>query len=527
MNKESFGLKITLSKKGIILLAAFLWFSFFVFSFMLHQNFLIGLDLFRITKNYTFLRYVAEMCIYLCGNLIVFIVPGLFWVHSVVKKDIGFDELLFYSFLISLTSLILITTVYKMFAPGGMGRPDFSLMVAFITLLGASRLMTLKEDIKRTINLDRIDLLIIAILTTLIILCGWSFKEKIILAHMDRNFSPEHVLSIPLGMQDDLMEHFGLVDSLKNHLLPYWDLEYANKFGYAVIDPPLHKFISWFLISVFGQSFAVQSANSLLAIAASYFFAWKISALNLNSGLYYPLGFLIPLLFLSFFLVIVNHAESAVVLFNQIHTMYFFVIVQFYFLIKKRDGLFLLFALLSFLTKYEACLFTLPGLIFYQGIFKPSVKATCILLKRYFFLVMPYLILMTAIGALRGDLGAYLEALIVERFTRVDYLGFIERLYPQSASLWDAFSMAATWEFFRQYILASAFLGIFIFVPHKDDKILSFSKGVALSYFVLVVISRVKRVHYISPLIFLSTLVAFRMFMLIRWKKIFKRIPAP
>ena len=122
MNKESFGLKITLSKKGIILLAAFLWFSFFVFSFMLHQNFLIGLDLFRITKNYTFLRYVAEMCIYLCGNLIVFIVPGLFWVHSVVKKDIGFDELLFYSFLISLTSLILITTVYKMFAPGGMGR---------------------------------------------------------------------------------------------------------------------------------------------------------------------------------------------------------------------------------------------------------------------------------------------------------------------------------------------------------------------------------------------------------------------
>jgi len=519
MEKSDAKFDILLNTKNVIALTIVSWIIFIILSLVCGQNFLNGLNLFKGADGYSLAQYLQDLSLYTCGTFIVFILPGLIWACRFMKQNISFSELLFYSFLTSLTVFILITTIYKIFIPSGLNGSNFSSMVILITLSGLLGLISIKGHSSHTVTLTRNHLMVCLVLTVLTIICCWIFQNKILWVDFDNNFSAEHVLTLPLGAQDDLMEHFGLVDSLKQHFLPFWDLEYADKFGYSVIDPPLHAFVSLFLFLFFGQSFAVQSLNTVMVMLVSYCLILKMSESGLGKPPCNFVSYLIPVLFLSYFLVILFHHASAVVLCDHIHFMCFFTMAQFYFLSNKKHGLFLVFALLAFLTKYEAMMFTLFGLLFYQRIYKATKMEIASLLKKYLCLILPFILLAITIGWFQRDLGTYMESISVERFMRLDYFGLLDRVYPQSRFLWETFSISTTLEFIKQFILATGFLGVFIFFPQKDRASLLL-RGVALFYFFLVIISRIKRLHYISPLVVLSTIVALRLLLQVRLDQI-------
>jgi len=485
----------------------------------LQFNFSDGLSLFTAKENYSFLRFAQEMSAYFLGNLVVFLLPGLIWVCVFCKKKYSFPVLLFYSFLISVISLIFITTVFKISVHGELNWLNFVMMLGILTFSGLIALFCKRTVFIQMFRFSKINVLIGLLSVIVMVACGWIFQDKIIWVDYDDDFAVEHILSIPLGAQSDLLENFGLVDSLKRHLLPYWDLEYADRFGYAIIDPPLHMFTSLFLILFVGQSFAAQSLNSILVMLISFWFVWRVSGEGLEQKRYYITGCIVPFLFIPYILVFLNHPESTMVLLDLTHFLSFFMIAQFYFLLKKRYNLFLIFALLGFLTKYEAILFTCLGLWFYQSVFVPERGRTAALFRNYLFLISPYIVCMLAIGVFRGDLSSYSEAFFVERFMRLDYFNILPRLFSEeSTSMWGSFSVANTVEFLKHFMLGSAFLGVVLFLPQKD-KISRFFSKIAIVYFILVMICKVKRIHYTSPLVFMSAIVALRMFFLAELKE--------
>ena len=357
MDKEHSCCKILISKKQIFTITFFIWFFLAVFLFVSKGTVLNGFDLFVKVDNYSFLRYLSEICVYLCGNLVIFILPGLFWVYMFANKDAGFLELSFFSFLVSVFLFIVATTIYKLFLQAELNWHNFLLIIIFTTLLGLIALIFQRREYARMFMFDTINFYVVSLMIIAGVLCFWIYYEKIVNVIFDNNFSPEHIAAIPLGMQDDVMEHFGLVDSLKKFVLPYWDLEYAEGFGYSVIDPPFQKFTSLFLVLMFGQSFVVQGLNFLIVTLLTFVFSWKISGFGHERKKHTNAGFFLPFLLTSYVLVIMYSREFAVPLFNTISFLCFFTIGQMYFLLKKRYILFLLFALLAFLTKFEAFFF--------------------------------------------------------------------------------------------------------------------------------------------------------------------------
>ena len=301
----------SLSKKFLVLLTIGLWSSVCVLSIGLQFNFSDGLDLFSVKGNYPFIRYIQEISIYFLGNLVVFLLPGLIWICVFFKKEISLSVLLFYSFCVSIISLIFLTTVYKIFFYGGLNGLNFIIMLSALTLSGLMALFGKKTPPIKILKFSKTNIWVGLILMITMVACVWAFQDKIIWVDYDHDFAAEHILSIPLGVQSDLLENFGSIDSLKRHLLPYWDLEYVDRFGYSIIDPPFHLFTSLFLMLFFGQSFAVQSLNSILVILISFWFIWKMSEYGTVHKRCSLAGFCMPVLFLILTSVFLMHPESA------------------------------------------------------------------------------------------------------------------------------------------------------------------------------------------------------------------------
>jgi len=342
------------------------------------------------------------------------------------------------------------------------------------------------------------------------ILSFWVHYDKIVRVDHNRNIAPKYIASLPLGMLDDITEHYGLIESLKTKPLPYWHLEYADKFGYTMIDPPFQKFVSSFLHLFFGQSFAVDGLSFLFITVMTFLLCWQMATYDLKNVVTVRWGLILSVVMISYFFVVLDDREFAVPLCNTIGLLCFFTVCQMYFLVKNRHFLFICSVFFAFVTKYESILFTALLLFFYIIIFKPARKDACRIVKNSIFAILPYLFLVLVVGFLHRDLSIYIESFTLERFMRLDYLGLLKWIYPESASTFPVFSSRAIWIFCKQYILATAFLGIFLFFPMKKDKTVFYVQCVAICYFILVIFSKYKRIHYVSPLVFFSTIIFLR-----------------
>jgi len=505
---------LLIDKKIVLLFTFFCWFALYVLNISTHSFNIQSFEIFNNENTYSLLRHSQNTFTYLLGNIVIFLIPGLLFTFSFQKKNLGFGKCVISSCVISLITLIFCTTLFKLALSKSLNGHNFIMMLGIITSIKIIILIFKRKTMETILRIDAINIILGILFLAGATLFLWTQQSSLVWGNSNFDYSHNYVLSIPLGLQNDLLENFGLVNSLNKHLLPYWDLEYANKFGTAIIDPPLRVFIISFLSLFFTQSLAVQTLNTLIVISISFWFCWKFIKFETEINTLDSMALILPFFCCVYLLNLSAHYEILTIFTDHVHLLTLFTLLQFYCLITKQYNLFLLFATLAFLTKYEAMLFTVLGLFFYHRTFDMDKSLMGSLLKKYTLCIIPYILLILMIAIITGNLGIYTESFLVERFTRIDHFQILPFLYPSTTNVWDHYSLESTYKFLKQFLFGSSFMGIFIFFNYKDRTNKYLSK-VAIVYLLLILISRGQRMHYISPLVLLSCIIAARTIVMI------------
>lgn len=196
--------------------------------------------------------------------------------------------------------------------------------------------------------------------------------------------------------------------------------------------------------------------------------------------------------------------------------------------------MFLVSALAAFLTQYEAAYFTLSGLFFiYILILKrkmhlgidmrmgaPNKEQILRLFQLYIMCILIYFVGIAIMGLATGDLGVYIEAICIEKFSRLDLLHVLKHLFPVGAKGWPEYSYLHSISFLMIFMSATLLTGICFFVPKRDSIAKVFSYIGSL-FLLLILLSRYSRLNYVTPLIFISMVVSLRTFIEFRNKGVF------
>lgn len=451
---------------------------------------------------------------FLSGFLLLFFIPGYTFLLNLKGARFSRSAFLAFSFMGSIGILIVSTTVFKFGTHREIGRGDLVVLIALAMLSGwgTFKMRTLNGRDKtlplsfRLSELRPFLALFFTVLIYFMIFYGTIIGER---TAKNFDFSPHAVLSIPLGSQTDDFEVFGLADSLKRHLLPYWDMEYADQFGFVFTDF-LFPYITSPATILFGQNYESLTLLSLVFIVILF-----SVILSQGQGGRLPRFFICSVLLIAYLLFFKNE-DSVFILPQHLFTLLIF--LSYDFLLNRNYGGFLSFSVLTSLMRFYGIVFILLGLagvwIFYQDRRSEIVPVV----KGYFTFILALVLFVAGIAVGTGNGIIYEKWFLVEYFNRVDYGHVLHRWFPQEAVFLPKFSLKASFQFLRWCLYGTAFLFPFIFIFGNDrqEKFYSF---VGIVYFISVFFSTYQLSRYIIPLIPLVAIV-----MSIKTERIVKRI---
>jgi len=439
--------------------------------------------------------------ILLSGITIIMFIPGILFVYFLIRRKLEFLDFLVYSSIINTALLILGSSLFKFFTKQQLNRFNFMLIICImITVAILLKIIRFKEYVRKNIFSYKVDFIKLILLGIIVLFCIILFLRNFSGISIDFDFSENALLKIPFGQQDDLFEVVGLTDSLRMHLYPYWDLEYNDKLGFHVIDPPLSYYFYLFAILLFGNSFISFGLFFLLSIIIMIIICFSIAQMDINiQNRYYII--ILPI-FLSCILFFSNLPERYLLgVF-----LLFPVFLHYYFLISRKYIISLIFAIMSFLMSYESIFLICLGFIIFNFLFRDGRYKLKHLFRRYLYAIFLYLCFIVLVGILRGDLMTYIKSIFIEKFMRFDYFGIIFSFFPEQLGAWPSSRFYNNWAFIKWALLSSSFLVIILFLP-KKDKISTFFSWVGLIYFFTILVSRYKRPHYVVLLIMITALV--------------------
>ena len=368
--------------------------------------------------------------------------------------------------------------------------------------------MPRKSSLEININNAHGNLIHISILMLIfIMLILFNTGSVIFYKDVNCDYSESKALSIPIGEQDDVYELFGLTTSLKKHILPYWNLEYADRFGYLVIDYPFYVYINSIILSVFGESFGSISFINLFYLLLVFIAILKIIYIDKQNESLGFAGFIPVIIFSSFMWLLLKQPDFFVL---ATHLFGLFLMISFYFLLKGRHNLFLFFAFLTFLQKISGSVLILLCFVSFFFFLKLERRIIVKLFLYYSLAVIAYFTFVIILGIQQGYLPVYIERFLQENFYRFDYLGIMNKFFSsKTLNAWPKFNLNNTVDFFKWFLMGTSFAGIFLFARQKD-RISSYFSFIGVGYFILVLISKHKTIYYIEPLVFLAAIVATR-----------------
>lgn len=522
-------MNVSFAKKNLVLFLVFIMILFALTAGIVLRiqgaNF-YELEIFVSTQRYTVVQYILECLIFVSAIIVIFFIPGLLWVGGWHRKKTDLFHLMFYAFLVSVGGLILLTSLYKMVSPYPLNKLSLVCLLAALIFTGLPFFHRNNELQIEDVQLDSRLFLVLIIVFLSLFYFIWIFKNKVLWTPFDHNYAQQHVLSIPLGAQSDIHEAFGRIVSLKKHLWPFWDLEYVDKFGYFVVDPPLFHFLALFLVTLFGDAFAVLSMANILLIPLNIFIVLKISLDNRKEQR--PSAGLMAALAVVAFVYLLKLLRHPYAYDDAITDLSFlmttFMLMQFFFLLNKKYLMFVVCALSAFLTQYESAFFTIMGAILYWLYYPDERRMIGGMFVIYLGSLGVYGLFIFILGVATGDLFIYIESILIEKLTRFDLFHILDHCYPVGTEGWSPFSISNSVLFFITFMTATLGTGLTLFLK-KRDKIAQLFSFLGISYLFLVLISRYNRLHYVTPLVFISMIVAIRAFIEYRhdgkWQKYF------
>ena len=452
--------------------------------------------------NVSALAVMVSFLVFGAGFTMLVILPG--WIVSLHFKKLKDDAAVFLSisFLLSLSIGILSTTLYKIIWPAGLNRINFLCVLTSLIVAGLVSLrrrsnhrqyisIKCRPALTRTIPYSALILLAVLFLLTF----GHAIINGTPVAYQ---YDESVILSIPLGQQSDTLEVFGLAQSLKTHLLPYWDLEYADKFGFVFTDTPLYPYVALFAILLFGESLAALSLMSIGFIIMM--FAAVLSQSRPGSKIRFWVCAALMLTYLSFLL-----KEPGVFVFVE-HFFLLQVLLAYIFLLRKNDRVFLAFAATATLTRFYGIFFILIGLGALSIFFTEEQGRVRRLLYRYGFIVVSLLLFILLVGVRTGNAATYLKCILIEHFIRLDYFSFLSGIYPHEVVFRPVPALSQNVQFLMWTLYGTAFTfpAFFVFGDDREERFYSF---ISLVYFGLVFSSTYSLPRYVLPLIPLAATV--------------------
>jgi len=466
--------------------------------------------------------------------ILAYMLPGLIWVLALWPRgeDIPFPRMMAWAFPVSIGLLIAAGSMFKMLFSLPLSRSSFlGLNGALMTIgliLAARKLrgrIQFNWSLKAAVPL-------IAFGFAILIILGLFSKEILSSQSLDSTFSARKSISGDPHTRWDLFEPFGLAESLKTHLLPHWHLEFADRFGFPVVNPPLHSYLNLFALLLLGDAFGAVSITSVAFIYAAGLVALSvISPAHLTTGQQMQksergktLGrepailILVIAIFGYFFL----HQSDPTTFVFPAHLFVLTLLLAFHFLLKGEFRLFLVYAFLASISRYAGLLLISLGLFFYWLLSKDRRKAAVRAYGGYLALLAFFFIFVFCASAAQGNLSVFLETVKQEILVRFDYFGLIG-LPPLNLTPEPKPSVANTISFLNWFLYGPVFLSVFFFLP-KKDKTARFFSFTSIAYFLIILASRNKRVHYVAPFVLMAAIVAARTFLASKRKVIWVAI---
>jgi len=450
-------------------------------------------------EQLTLLTVIISFLIFGCGFIMIFFIPGgILCLHfKRLHNDLpGFLTAAFFS---SIGICILGSSIYKILGGGILCRNNFLWIVILITALELISLLwkrhrhpTQQLPGNMVFSLSALmPYCVLILLATLFLLT--SGRALINGAPVAYQYDPKTVLAIPLGEQSDSLEAFGLAHSLRTHLLPYWDLEYADKFGYVFTDTPLYPYVALFAILLFGESFA---AVSLLSV--SFIIMIFSSVLARGYPRRSPIRFVTcaGLMFAYLFFLL---KEPAVFVYVE-HFFLLQIILAYIFLLRKNKIAFWLAATSATLTRFYGIFFIVLGIGALFIFFKERRREIRALLAGYGRIVACILAGILLMGVITGDTGTYIKCLFIEHLNRLDYFSLLPRIYPQDVVYRPTPDFNQSIRFLAWTLGATVFTfpALFVFGNDREER---FYSCIGLVYFSLVFASTYSLPRYVLPLI--------------------------
>lgn len=439
---------------------------------------------------------------FISGFILLFLVPG--WIILLVFNNIKKDIVIFsgLSFIISIFSLISCVTLFKAMSGQILNRINITGIMVFMIFAGLAALWfkyreNPRESMRASLRFNKTAPYCILILTAVIFVSNFRYKliENEIIKY---DYSEKSVLSIPLGEQPDDLEVFGLAGSLKKHLLPYWDLEYADRFGFVFTDPPLYPFVCMFAVLLFGESKVSLILTSIGFIVCIFLII--LSQWSKNKYLRLFICCLFLLAYLGFFL------QDITSLIFMEHFFIFLLFVSFVYLLRRNYNLFIIFAAAATLTRFYAIFFILLGFTGLAVLFKERIPELKPAALKYGFIILGLILFIIAVGKLSGNLSVYWKTFLIEHLDRFDYFNLLSKKFPGFVVDSSSFSLSGSFKFLLWcfYGTALTFPILFVFGKDKEENFYSF---VAVAYFTFVIFSRYQLSRYVIPLIPLTAVV--------------------
>ncbi len=400
------------------------------------------------------------------------------------------------AFLLSLLILIAVSTIFKLFVPFALNRTIFFTLLAFLVciqlLISWLRPVSPREE-HRDIPINLRDLAPYISLLLIVSSFVFIFRENVFDSRrMGYDFNEENILAIPLGQQTDLLERFGLADSLNTQLFPYWDLEYADTFGYVFTDPPLYAFVNNFSILLFGETKTTLRLVSIAFIAIM--FLAIMAQGRPGKSLRFGICGLLSISYLMFFIGRIDELIYTVPFFS------FLLTIAYLYLMRANFRMFLLFAVAATLTKFYGVFFTLLALVIFALLFSEHREGCLKVLKQYIFFVAGCVLFVAAVGQFSGHSAIYWRNFVIEHFLRLDVLHVLDKTYPHLVVNDPAFKFSGGWQLIKGCLWATAFMfpALFIFGRNREE---NFYSLIGLIYTILIFSSRFHMERYIILLI--------------------------
>ena len=466
----------------------------------------------------------------LSALILAYILPGVIWVLALWPggEDIPLPRMMAWAFPVSIGLLIAAVSIFKLLFSLPLSRSSFlglnGALMAIGLILGACLAGRQARKLKGKIHFNwslKSAVPFIAFGFVILLFLGLFSKEILSSPLLDMTFSGGKSISGEAPARWDLFEPFGLAESLKVHLLPHWHLEFADKFGFPVVNPPLHCYLNLFALLLLGDAFGAVSITSALFIYVSGLVALGIiSAEKEKSFKQVAFGrepailILVIAIFGYFFL----HESDPTTFVFPTHLFVLNLLLAFHFLLKGEFRLFLVYAFLASLARYAGLLVITLGVFFYWLLSKERRKAVLRAYGGYLALMALFFTFVFCASTAQGNLSVFLVTVKQEILVRFDYLGLIGPP-PMNVSPEPKVSVANTISFLNWFLYGPVFLSIFFFLPKKDKtaRVFSFT---AIAYLLIILVSRHKRVHYVAPFVFMAAIVAARTFFVSKRKMI-------